>query len=102
MKPEDPKLFIAGPAGSQVVKLVAMVLGLVMVISAVVLGFLVLGVLLALLLVGWIGFSVRRWLQPSRSGARGPARVRPGDALEGEYTVLHKNTRPETSEQERD
>lgn len=102
MNSEEPRLLMNGHTASPVAKLVALVLGMIMVISAVVLGFLVLGVLLALLLVGWIGFSLRRWLQPTARDDGGRRQMRPGEPLEGEYTVIQKHALPESGRHEQE
>lgn len=73
-----------GPGGQWL----ALLLGAVVLVSALVLGFILFAMIFALLVFAWIGLSVRRWWQSD-----GAARPQAGSqsstaALEGEFSVL--------------
>lgn len=71
-------------------QLLAVVAGAVVIVSALVLGFLILAALLGVFLVAWIIFAIRRWWQ--FGGAVSSDGDRPGgsDTLEGEFEVVDK------------
>ncbi len=100
MKQEPDKIFIAGGHYSPASKVIAIVLGSIMVLSALLLAFIFVGLLLPLLVLAAIVlWATRRWrvrvvTTPGRMDQNGR------QTMEGEYTVVPeaKNGRGDKSD----
>lgn len=98
MKPQSDRIFIAGGRYSPASKVMAIVMGSIMVFSALLLAFIFVGLLLPLLVIAAIVlWATRRWRVRVVSA---PGRMEQEDAqtMEGEYRVVSESEKRRTEE----
>ena len=85
------KYYITGPAMSPFSRIVASIVGVLVVAGAIVFGFFVLAVVAVLGLLLWIGMVIRGWWL-RRKGVETPTPVseNSSDSIEAEYTVISR------------
>lgn len=85
------KYYISPPPSSPLGSIIASIVGVVLVIAAVIFGFFLLAVAVALGLIFWAGLTIRGWWlrrkidkEPVRQGAKEP------EVIEAEYKVISR------------
>lgn len=85
------RYYISGPPASPIARIIASILGVLVVVGAIIFGFFLLAAAAALGLLLWIGLSVRGWWLRRKVGEKSrPEAGKESDVIEAEYTVISR------------